>query len=300
VSIAVTIVARGEDELVAAQLAFHLAAGAENVLVAPGGAVASPPAVLEHHREDARVHVVSEPADGEAEKRTMMARRAATELGSAWVVHARPGEFWWPRSTSVADALAAVPPRYTIVQGLVRRFLPSSGDGRPRTQLTVRDALAQPGAEPPPLSRTLRRLHRALPDVVVGADGEPVGRGHVPLRAWYPFEVLTLPSDEAGEQLGDEEVERGLAAGSLAQDTRLADALAAIQAGGVPALGVPDIVEEAAYAVECAAVGEVDTTRLVAHLDELEARLAQLEQGFRARVIRRLSRLAGGGRRDGH
>ena len=156
------------------------------------------------------------------------------------------------------------------------------------------------GAEPPPLSRALRRLHRALPDAVVGADGEPVGRGHVPLRAWYPFEVLTLPFDEGGEPLGDEDVERGLITGSLARDTRLADALAAIRAGGVPALRVPDIVEEAAYAVECAAVGEVDTTRLVAHLDELEARLAQLEQGFRARVIRRLSRLAGGVRRDGH
>jgi hypothetical protein len=300
VSIAVTIVAPGDDELLDAQLAFHLAAGAEHVLVAPSAGMASPFAELERYRGDTRVHIFPEPGAGEAEKRTAMARRAATELGAAWVVHARPGEFWWPRSTSVADALAAVPPRYTIVQGLVRRFLPSSGDRPPWTGLTVRDALTRPGAEPPPLLRALRRLHRALPDVVVGADGEPVGRGHVPLRAWYPFEVLTLPFGEAAEPLGDEDLERGLSAGSLAKDARLADALAAIRAGGVPSLGVPDIVDEAAYAVECAAVGEVDTTRLVAQLDELEARLAQLEHGFRARVIRRLSRLAGGGRRDGH
>jgi hypothetical protein len=299
VSIAVTIVARAGDDVVDAQLAFHLAAGAGNVLIAQSG-VGSPPAGLERYQGDARVHLVSHPADGEAEQRTSMARRAATELGAAWVVHARPGEFWWPRSTSVADALAAVPPRYTIVQGLVRRFLPSSGDRPPWTQLTLRDALTRPGAEPPPLSRALRRLHRALPDVVVGADGEPVGRGHVPLRAWYPFEVLTLPTGERPEPIGDVDLERGVGDGSLAKDTRLADALAAIRAGGAPALRVPDIVEEAAYAVECAAVGEVDTTRLVANLDELEARLAQLEQGFRARVIRRLSRLAGGGRREGH
>jgi len=137
--------------------------------------------------------------------------------------------------------------------------------------------------------------------------GEP-GPGHegqVPLRAWYPIEVFQFPErKEPG--VGEEELSRGISAGTLVVDERLRDALRELRGGqgyklpvdGVSALVFrsPDIVDDAAYAVECAAVGEVDLLRLDKHLRDLEARIAFLEARFWPRVLRSLSRLGGAAR----
>jgi hypothetical protein len=104
----------------------------------------------------------------------------------------------------------------------------------------------------------------------------------VPLRAWYPIEIMSVAREVAGD--GDE---------ALVEDTRLRDALLALRSGQVPlTFRVPDIVEDASYAVECAAVGEVDLPRLEQYVTELERRVDWLEQRFWPRVIRRLARLA--------
>ena len=92
----------------------------------------------------------------------------------------------------------------------------------------------------------------------------------MPLRAWYPLEVLTLVAGNGG----------------AVEDTRLREALA-----GRPVFRTPDIVDDAAYAVECADVGEVDLPRLEAYVAELEQRIAFLEERFWPRVLRRLSRI---------
>jgi hypothetical protein len=300
VTVAITAVAGGDADALDAQLAFHLAAGASHAVLTAHEPSPEIDTVLERHRANASVHVTRERGPvREAEWRTRMARLAATELNVDWVVNLRAGEFWWPRAETLGQALFAIPPRYTVVHGLVRRFVVRSGEGVPWERETLRESLLRPGTEPPTLDAALRATHRALPEIELTGVGQPVGRGHVPLRGWYPLEVLTFPTGGAGRptRLQPDAVEAGLADGSLAVDTRLADALTALAAGRALDLRPPDIVEDAAYAVECAAVGEVDTTRLVARLDELEARIAQLEQGLRARVVRRLSRLAGGGRR---
>ena len=92
----------------------------------------------------------------------------------------------------------------------------------------------------------------------------------------------------------DERFRAGLDAGSLAEDLRLRDALRTLTEAP-PADGLvlrpPDIVDDAAYAVECAAVGEVDLARLDAHLRELEDRIGVLEARFWPRVARTLSRV---------
>jgi hypothetical protein len=163
-----------------------------------------------------------------------------------WVIDARPGEFWWPRAESLKDVFAPIPPRYTDVQALVREF----------TDETHRRTVNEQKAAGRTLLRPVRRA---------GRDGQTV-----PLRAWYPLEVLTLVPDGVG----------------TVEDTRLRDAMA-----GRAVLRTPDIVDDAAYAVECADVGEVDLPRLEAYVAELEQRIALLEARFWPRVMRRLSRI---------
>jgi hypothetical protein len=162
-----------------------------------------------------------------------------------WSIDAKPGEFWWPRAESLKEVLAPIPPRYTVVQALVREF---NADGIRRRSV---EEMKNVGT--PVLRAVYRRGHE---------------RRHVPLRAWYPLEVLTIGTGEEG----------------AVEDPRLRAALA-----GHAVFRTPDIVDDAAYAVECAEVGEVDLPRLEAYIAELEQRVAFLEQRLWPRLMRTAS-----------
>jgi hypothetical protein len=56
-------------------------------------------------------------------------------------------------------------------------------------------------------------------------------------------------------------------------------------------LGVPTVVDDVAYAGECAAVREVDVESVAERVQELEDRIASLEGAYLRRATRRLSRL---------
>jgi hypothetical protein len=106
------------------------------------------------------------------------------------------------------------------------------------------------------------------------------------------FEALeqgTMADYYAAQTVSDDEVERGVADGRLVVDTRLRDALRAIEAGGTPEFPTPTLVDEATYAVEAAVLGEADVVRLQRRLDELEHRLASIELRLPNRVYRKLS-----------
>jgi hypothetical protein len=259
----VQILAAARDpEVAEANVAFHLAAGVAHVLVSRAGVDDAVVAALDRFVRVGRAVV----GDGDA---TTLARAAAADHGADWVLVADANEFWWPRGENLTDPLGAMPARYGVVQGLVREFVP---DGRDVSSTRV----ATPGGVP--LERALRPLYRADAAIVV----EPAAaRSRVPLRAWYPFEVLRLPLHGAPAP-----------AGPTVEDARLRDALDVVRGGGELTFRVPDLVDDAAYAVDCAAVGEVDLPRLERELAELEARIAWLEQRLWPRLLRRVTRLA--------
>lgn len=103
----------------------------------------------------------------------------------------------------------------------------------------------------------------------------------------------------------DSALERGRHDGTLVVDTRLRDALQALRREGdrkfappkseadLISFPLPSVVDEAAYAVDVAAVGEADVIRLQRRLDTLEPRLLALERRPVARVYRKLRRVAG-------
>jgi len=95
--------------------------------------------------------------------------------------------------------------------------------------------------------------------------------------------------------VADDELERGVADGRLVVDTRLRDALRDVRSreGGDLSFPLPTLVDDAEYAVEAAVLGEADVVRLQRRLDELERRLARVEQRFHRRVYRKVTRTAG-------
>ncbi|MGZ4355237.1 MAG: hypothetical protein ACXVRU_00345 [Gaiellaceae bacterium] len=246
------------DAAAAEKVQFHLAAGVDLILAS----VADEQVARSLQSFVDKVAIAPQGADD-----TERVRLAATTHGADWIISADTREFWWPRGENLKEVLAPIPERYTIVQGLRRDFPPGE---------TTRRSSPEDGK-----GAVLRPVFRADPAAVVQSDGSVVLRRVVPLRAWYPIEVMYSGPQQYRE------VE------DLVVDTRLLDALQAIRNGATElTFRVPDIVEDARYAAECAAVGEVELPKLEQYITELEQRVEWLEQRFWPRVLRRLTRVA--------
>jgi hypothetical protein len=181
--------------------------------------------------------------------------------------------------------------------------------------------------------------HRADPRVSVGWGNHHVyGLPFALLRDWHPLELLHMPfrsrsqcvrkyahksthakpnlrgdfarSQAAAAQgrpesaydrvaVDDATLRRGLAAGTIVQDTRLRDALRTLRAatdgprqfvvgtGRAAELFLrPSPLDEAGHAVDAAVLEEADEVRMARVLDALEGRVAALDGGFRARFRR--------------
>jgi hypothetical protein len=269
-----TVFGPRDSDIAEAQVRFHLNAGVDVALAA-----------VEDDRTGEALGALGDRVRVErrggfdAELRTRLARQAATEHEADWVISSGAREFWWPRGENLKEVLAPIPERYTVVQGLRRDFAPADGEGF--SAATLRPSLEH-GA-PADAVALLRPVFRADPEVELESNGAVRLRRYVPLRAWYPIEVLHFPRDAQPR----DDVE-------LVEDLRLRDTLQSLDAGELPLrFRVPDIVEDARYAVECAAVGEVDLPRLEQYVTELEQRIEWLEQRFWPRVLRRVARIAG-------
>lgn len=288
-----TLEGHADLDILEAQLRFHRAVGVDVVLMRDPGKDSAAWQVVEPFTDDGFVQLAEE---GEPPAlRARFLASSATEDAPEWMMNCKAGEFWWPRGASLADVLSPIPPRYTVVQALARRFVARGGDAPFAELMTVRASLLSPGAVADPLSSALRPVLRNT--------GRPSERmSDIPLRAWYPIEVLCFPSLPVGTAAAapapvDDEIARGLADGTLVVDERLSGALRRLRQpdGSRIALEppIPDIVDDAEYAIECAALGEVDLEALDRHIRALEARIAWLEQRLWPRVLRRVSRAVG-------
>ena len=178
----------------------------------------------------------------------------------------------------------------------------------------------------------LKIIHRADPNVNVSIGAQRlIDSPFLPLRGWYPVEFFHFPVrsleqcerkyrhqqtapgqspspyyDRVRALLAEGRIgeyyetvvvdgaalERGLRDGSLVIDTRLRDALRAIGDGKPVVFPRPTVIDDAAYAVDVAALGEADAVRLQRRLDTLEQRLQTLERLPSVRIDRKLRRAA--------
>lgn len=286
-SIAMTLEIGRDPRVAEAQIAFHLFVGVERLLVVvPDDELGV--GLLGVCAEDARVQFVDRLEDARADC-----------LTADWVVEALPGEFWWPRAGELSELLDSVPSRYGTLQALARPLLAAAHDAGDLLEHSIVRVPVSAGSSPP----RLRVLHRAATARwLLGRDGGP--RPGIPLRGWYPFEVLVLPGADVPSRSADE-ISAEVASGSLIADTRLRDLMRPFRTGAgdgtgsgfrLPAAGeravlpVPSLVDDAIYAVECAASGENDIGEVQRTLQSLEERVHSLESGFWRRARRRIIR----------
>ena len=193
-----TLLARDEADVVDAWLSFHLNAGADFVVATDNRSNDGTTEILERYEREGRLHLIRELGEDlrQDEWVTRMARLAATEHGADWVINSDADEFWWPRGASLAEMLAAVPPRYGTVGAFLRMFPPRpAGEGSFAERMTTRFSALAPINDPASLYKPIRKVvHRGHPEIrLTRGNHALVDSPFAPLRGWFPIEVFHFP-----------------------------------------------------------------------------------------------------------
>jgi hypothetical protein len=194
----VTVLARDEADIIDAHVRFHLNAGADLVIATDNNSKDGTTEILESYARDGVLRLIREPAEGlrQGPWVTRMARLAASDFGADWVINSDADEFWWPRGGSLKEVLAAVPPRYGIVRGFWRSFVPRPDDGSFFAErMTARLAQHAPINDPTSFYRPVMKVaHRGDPHVTVARGNHAlVDSRFATLTTWHPIEVLHFP-----------------------------------------------------------------------------------------------------------
>ena len=273
-----TLAPDGDSEMLAASVAFHLHAGVEHVTIVGVGAEKLS-GVLERFLAAGCVTL----REGGPPTQTEPVGQAV------WKIEAAAGEFWWPRGGSLDEVLGTIPQSYDAVQALERTMLRSDGEPffehaalRLVPTTPVHDVAWRPA----------RRLVRRGSAVQLRGN-EPEPRV---LRLWYPIEVLCLRNAQIEGML-----QQAFDAGALVEDTRLRDALRSLREpanGGwlVPSTDGKRVLafpsnsptDDALFALEAAAAGDVDVLEARELLDTLSGRLNSVERLILVRFEARL------------
>ena len=341
-----TLLVRDEADIVDAQIAFHLNSGVDFVIATDNGSLDGTREILEAYARDGVLHLIREPGRDMRQEEwvTRMARLAASDFGADWVLNSDADEFWWPRRGTLPEVLATIPPQYGVVGCLWRHFAPRpDANSLFFERMTVRLSLSHPWNDPAnPFNVNQKVAHRADREVIVAwGNHDASAAGLLPLRGWYPIEVLHFPlrTPEQFERkvvtawsawsksptrcpqphhvtaydahregrlrerydsfvIDDTVLERGLEDGTLVVDTRLRDVLRTLLGDdsrparirppatgrGGPALQVPDLADEAAYAVDASVLAERDRTRTLARVESLRRQLTSMERSWSWRI----------------
>ena len=192
-----TLMVRDEADIIDLQIAFHLAAGVDFIIVTDHDSRDGTTDILERYVRHGVLHriPVSSPVKRQSEWVTRMARLAASDFQADWVINSDADEFWWPWGGNVKDALRRIPDAYGVVRTFVRVFLPRPGDEPFHERMTVRFAPGAPVNSPSsPFRVNVRLLHRASSDIVVGrGNASLLSNPFAPYPGWSPVETLHFP-----------------------------------------------------------------------------------------------------------
>jgi hypothetical protein len=257
-----TLLARDEADIIDAQIAFHLNAGVDFVIATDNGSEDGTTEILESYARAGYLHLIREESQGFDQSAwvTRMARLAATDFGAEWVINSDADEFWWPRREALKAILAQVPTRFATVRALLRNFVPRPNeDASFADRMTARLVYAEPATmgrfrEQPfhPQDKVVHRAHSKV--IVKHGNHDASWPGSRDLRGWWPIEVLHFPVRSLEQcarkarnwkrlrypgygvlrsygplVVDDAALVTGLGVGSLVIDTRLKDALQALQ-----------------------------------------------------------------------
>ena len=199
--IVMTLLVRNEEDIIEANIEFHLHQGVDFVIATDNGSTDRTRDLLLRYANVGVLHLIDEPTDDYSQSSwvTRMARMAYQDFGADWVINNDADEFWWPHTGTLATALRGVDPPIGGVRVPRTNFLPLlSLDGHFYESMVIRDNRSVNS-----LGRSLspKSCHRGAPDIVVSQGNHDVRRGvgtvaetdgmtifHFPMRTYEQFE----------------------------------------------------------------------------------------------------------------
>ncbi len=196
VRVVMTLLVRDEEDIVRANLDFHLARGVDFVVATDNRSEDATVSILEDYERQGVLRLLHEPADDYSQGRwvTRMARLAARELGADWVINNDADEFWWPLEGDLATVLAGVPDDYDAVLVPRYNFVVTPGpEDRPfHERMTVRYAVPFDPVKQGPIQPKM--AHRASPEAdVLQGNHDVAWPGRRPALSGAPLEILHFP-----------------------------------------------------------------------------------------------------------
>ena len=208
-----TLLVRDEEDIVAANIDYHLARGVDFVIATDNRSVDRTPSILERYRAQGKLHYIFEPRDDYDQRAwvTSMARMAFTQYSADWVINNDADEFWWPSDGDLKQAFARLPPDVNVAEARRYNFVVTPECEQPfwrRMVYREAESLNTRGRQLPP-----KAAHRGSANVTVaqgnhsveGFDAQRVARGffeilHFPVRGYRQIENKIVNGGAAYER----------------------------------------------------------------------------------------------------
>jgi len=179
-----TLLVRDEEDILRANLDFHLARGVDRIVLMDNLSTDATRDIAREYERAGYLHYLFQRHDDYAQSAwvTEMARRACVDFGADWVINADADEFWLPHSGSLKDTLGALPEHVQAVSAPRINFVARTrSNGEPFwRRMNVRRASSLNYFDEP-LSPKV--AHRARADVVVAQGNHAVDFGGEPIKA---------------------------------------------------------------------------------------------------------------------
>jgi hypothetical protein len=106
-----TLLVRDEEDIVRANIDYHMAQGVDFVIATDNLSQDRTPDILREYEQAGVLLLIRETEDTYAQHVwvTRMARLAHAAYGADWVINNDADEFWWPREGTLKNAFARVP-----------------------------------------------------------------------------------------------------------------------------------------------------------------------------------------------
>lgn len=196
-----TLLVRDEEDVIAANIAYHLSRGVDHVIVTDNRSVDATRRIVEDFARAGNVTLIDEAGDDHSQSVwvTRMAR-AAAKMGADWVINNDADEMWWPLEGNLKTVLERVPRKYGSVIVERSNMLPVRAlDGHPFERMVLRSVHSVNGLGNPLPGKAAHRATRDVqvcdgnhavssPSLAPPAETRAMAIFHFPYRSYAQFE----------------------------------------------------------------------------------------------------------------